>query len=103
MSKRKSFQEHRLSFQSKVGPVKWLEPSTEQMIERLALEGKKYILVVPISFTSDHVETLYELDIEYRHVADKFGIENYIVMEGLNNSKLFIEALKEIVLSKINA
>jgi len=86
-----------LCFQSKVGPLKWLEPSTAKMIEDLSYQNKKHLLIVPISFVSDHVETLFELDIEYRHIADKFGIKNYIVMKGLNDSSLFIEALAEIV------
>ena len=86
-----------LCFQSKVGPLKWLEPSTAKMIEDLSIENKKHLLIIPISFVSDHVETLFELDIEYRHIADKFGIENYIVMKGLNDSSLFIEALAGIV------
>jgi ferrochelatase len=84
-------------YQSKVGPVKWLEPSTASMIESLAAKGKKHLLIIPISFVSDHIETLYELDIEYRHVADKAGIENYIVITGLNDSQLFVDALTEIV------
>ncbi|MCL4551241.1 MAG: ferrochelatase, partial [Bacteroidetes bacterium] len=67
----------------------------------VAKENKKNLLIVPISFVSDHVETLYELDIEYRHVADKCGIENYIVMKGLNDSELFSEALAEIVKRKM--
>ena len=86
-----------LCFQSKVGPLKWLEPSTAKMIEDLSLQNKKHLLVVPISFVSDHVETLFELDIEYRHVADKFGILNYIVMQGLNDSDLFVETLADMV------
>ncbi len=65
------------------------------MIEDLSKAGKKHLLIIPISFVSDHVETSFELDIEYRHVADEFNIENYIVMEGLNDSKLFIDALFE--------
>ena len=56
---------------------------------------KKHLLIIPISFVSDHVETSFELDIEYRHVADENKIENYIVMEGLNDSELFIDALYE--------
>lgn len=84
---------HHLCFQSKVGPVKWLTPATDTMIEDLASQGKKHLLIIPISFVSDHVETSFELDIEYRHVADENKIENYIVMEGLNDSKLFIDAL----------
>lgn len=92
---------HHQCFQSKVGPMKWLEPATDTMIEDLSAAGKKNLLIIPISFVSDHVETLFELDIEYRHVADKCGIENYIVMNGLNDSQLFIEALAELVKSKI--
>jgi protoporphyrin/coproporphyrin ferrochelatase len=88
---------HHLCFQSKVGPAKWLEPATDAMIEELAAEGKKHLLIIPISFVSDHVETSFELDIEYRHVADKVSIENYIVMKGLNDSQVFIDALYDIV------
>ncbi len=97
MQNRKNSHKYELCFQSKVGPVKWLEPSTAQMIEKMADEGNKHLLVVPISFVSDHIETLFELNILYRKTADKCGIENYIVMEGLNDSKLFISALKEQV------
>jgi protoporphyrin/coproporphyrin ferrochelatase len=88
-------------FQSKVGPAKWLEPSTSTMIEELAANGKKHLLIIPISFVSDHVETSFELDIEYRHVADKVNMKNYIVMTGLNDSDLFVEALKDIVKDKV--
>lgn len=86
---------HHLCYQSKVGPVKWLTPATDTMIEELSQKGKKHLLIIPISFVSDHVETSFELDIEYRHVADENNIENYIVMEGLNDSQLFIDALYE--------
>jgi ferrochelatase len=55
-------------------------------------------LVIPVSFVSDHVETLYELEIEYRRIAENLNIENYGVMKGLNDSTTFIEALKEITL-----
>jgi protoporphyrin/coproporphyrin ferrochelatase len=93
MEDREYSHKHHLCFQSKVGPVKWLTPATDMMITKLAQQGKKNLLIIPISFVSDHVETLFELNIEYRHVADKVGVENYIVMEGLNDSKLFIDAL----------
>ena len=89
---------HHICFQSKVGPVKWLTPATDAMIEELAADKKNNLLIIPISFVSDHVETSFELNIEYRHVADKVGIKNYIVMEGLNNSELFINALKDEVI-----
>ncbi|MBI9072019.1 MAG: ferrochelatase [Melioribacteraceae bacterium] len=93
---------HYLCFQSKVGPVKWLEPSTDQQIIEMANQNKNNLLIVPISFVSDHVETLYELDIEYRHVAEKNKIGNYIMMQGLNDSELFIDALKNIVIENLN-
>lgn len=89
-------------FQSKVGPVKWLEPATNKKIEELASLGEKHLLLIPVSFVSDHVETLYELGIEYKHIADKAGIENYVVMTGLNDSSLFIDALCEVVLKNLN-
>jgi len=97
MKQRNHSHEYHECFQSKVGPVKWLEPATDTMIEELAAKGKKHLLIIPISFVSDHVETSFELDIEYRHVADKVGIENYIVMTGLNDSGLFTDALAELV------
>lgn len=92
---------HHVCFQSKVGPAKWLEPSTHEMVQDLAAKKKKQLLLVPVSFVSDHIETLFELDVEYRAIADKLGIENYIVMKGLNDSKMFVAALKELVLQAL--
>lgn len=97
MNLRNHSHEYHLCFQSKVGPAKWLEPSTADKIKELSLKGKKHLLIIPISFVSDHVETAFELNIEYRHVADESGIENYVVMNGLNDSKLFIQALSDLV------
>ncbi len=88
---------HSISYQSKVGPVKWLEPSTEETIKKLGSQGIKNLLVVPISFVSDNLETLYELKIEYGKVAKENGVENFVVTEGLNDSKIFIELLKHLV------
>jgi len=102
MNARRYSHEHHLCFQSKVGPVKWLEPSTANKIKELALKGKQHLLIIPISFVSDHVETLFELGIEYRHVADEAGIKNYIVMTGLNDSNTFVEALKQLTLEKLD-
>lgn len=101
MNARKFSHQHHLCYQSKVGPMKWLEPATDTMIEILASSGYKHLLIIPVSFVSDHIETLFELDIEYRHVADEKGIENYFVMKGLNDSQLFINALVELVKSEI--
>lgn len=101
MTARKFSHQHHLCYQSKVGPMKWLEPATDTMIKELAKNGNKHLLIIPVSFVSDHIETLFELDIEYRHVADECGTENYIVMKGLNDSQLFINALVELVRSEI--
>ncbi len=102
MQQRNYSHKHVLCYQSKVGPVKWLEPATDKMIEELSNKGKKHLLIVPISFVSDHVETLFELNIEYRHVADNNKIKSYIVMEGLNGSDLFIDSLTKMVTEKLN-
>ncbi|MDX9787831.1 MAG: ferrochelatase [Desulfobacterales bacterium] len=101
MTARRHSHPHHLCFQSRVGPVKWLEPSTEKMIEKLATQGNKHLLIVPVSFVSDHIETLFELNVEYREVAERLGIETYRVMTGLNASTTFIAALKDIVLATI--
>ncbi|MBI5058080.1 MAG: ferrochelatase [Nitrospirae bacterium] len=89
-----------LSFQSKSGPVKWLEPATEEAIIKLAGEGCKNLLVVPISFVSDHIETLYEIDILYKELAKKHGI-TLQRCRSLNTSEKFILAMKQLVMSKI--
>ncbi len=89
-----------LSYQSKAGPVKWLEPSTEDTLVRLAKKGVKNLLIVPISFVSDHIETLYEIDILYKDMARKLGM-NLQRSESLNISPKFIEALEDIVRNNI--
>lgn len=89
-----------LGYQSKSGPVKWLEPSTEEVLERLAQEGVRDVLTVPISFVSDHIETLYEIDILYKGIAGGLGIR----MEraaSLNTHPVFIRALKDMSLESM--
>ena len=86
----------RLCFQSRSGPVEWLEPSTPDMLRQLAGEGCKNILMVPISFVSDHVETLYEIDILYRDMAREMGMRLEST-PGLNDDPQFIEALADLV------
>lgn len=88
---------HHLAFQSRAGPVKWLEPSTGDKLKELAAAGHTDVLVVPLSFVSDHIETLHEIDIEYREVAEHLGITNFRRMESLNDSPLFIKCLAELV------
>ena len=87
-----------LAFQSRSGPVEWMDPSTDETIIRLANEGCKNILVVPVSFVSDHVETLYEIDILFKELADKHTI-NLKRCPSLNTSDKFIHALKELIFS----
>ncbi|MGC9023030.1 MAG: ferrochelatase, partial [Dissulfurimicrobium sp.] len=85
-----------LSFQSRSGPVKWLGPGTDTMILRFAKEGKKRILVVPISFVSDHVETLYEIDMLYKDMAAEMGVR-LVRAPSLNDRPAFIAALGMLV------
>jgi len=86
-----------LSFQSKVGPVKWLEPSTDAKLRELAARGVEQVLAIPISFVSDHIETLYELDILYKKLADEIGVKNYRRVPALNCNPTFITALADLV------
>jgi protoporphyrin/coproporphyrin ferrochelatase len=88
---------HHLAFQSKAGPVKWLEPSTEETIKQLAAKGCKNLLMVPLSFVSDHIETLYEIDIQYAEEARALGIDNFGRSPSLNNAPLFIYCLADLV------
>jgi len=92
---------HQLSFQSKIGPVKWLEPLTNNVITELGKQGIRDVLVVPISFVSEHVETLYELDILYKKVAEEAGITDFRRVPTLNSDPAFIRALAEIVESRL--
>ncbi len=90
-----------LCYQSKVGPMKWLTPSTPDTITELAAKGVKNMLVVPVAFASDHLETLYEVGIEFRHMAAVAGVEQFEVTIGLNDSPLFIDALARLVFDKV--
>jgi ferrochelatase len=86
-----------LVYQSDVGPVRWLGASTERVLRRLGARGQKHVLVVPIAFTSDHIETLSELDREYGEVAHQAGITHYIRAPALNDRPLFLDGLAGIV------
>lgn len=85
-------------YQSRVGPLRWIGPSTEAEIGRAARD-KKHILVVPIAFVSEHIETLVELDIEYRHLAEKLGALSFHRVATVRCSDLFIKALAAMVRS----
>ena len=86
-----------LAYQSEVGPVRWLGPSTERVIRQLGRRGEKRILVIPIAFTSDHIETLSELDREYGELAHRVGITEYRRSPALNDRPGFIEAIADLV------
>jgi ferrochelatase len=86
----------RLCFQSRSGPVEWLAPSTPEMLVRLAGEGTKNVLMVPISFVSDHVETLFEIDIQYREQAEGLGMRLERTA-SLNTRPEFIRGLRTLV------
>jgi len=92
---------HLLCYQSRVGPAKWLQPPLTGTIERLGHEGVKEMLVVPISFVTEHIETLHEINIEARAEATKLGVERFRMMPAVGDSPLFIEALKDLVLEAI--
>ena len=88
---------HHLAFQSRAGPVKWLTPSTDDKLRELAKNGCKELLMVPLSFVSDHIETLHEIDTEYAEEAHKLGIHTFKRTESLNSSPTFIRCLAELV------
>lgn len=92
---------HILCFQSKVGPAKWLEPSFLETLERVGHEGIKEALVAPISFVTEHIETLHEINIDGRGDAKKWGIERFRMMPAVGDSPLFIGALKDLVLRAV--
>ena len=89
---------YRLVWQSKVGPLPWLEPGTEETIKGLVKRGHKNLLLVPIAFVNDHIETLHELDIEYAdELGKEVGAEKIARAPAPNDNPLFIEGLADIV------
>jgi len=92
---------HTLCFQSKVGPQKWLQPSLPATVENLARDGVKRMLVIPISFLTEHIETLHEINIEAREHAESLGVHDFHMMPALNDSPLLIRALADLVLRAV--
>ena len=90
-----------LSYQSRVGPLKWIGPSTEDIIIENSKLGK-HIVIVPIAFVSEHSETLVELDIEYKELADKNGCKNYTRVPALGTNEYFIKSIAELIIKKEN-
>ncbi len=87
------FHEIHLAYQSKVGPMEWLRPSLEEKLESVRNRG---VIIFPIAFTIDNSETDFELEIEYREVAEELGFKDYRVCRCPNDSELFVDALQEI-------
>lgn len=94
--------DYRVCYQSRVGPLKWLEPDTQSEIRRAGGEGLA-LIVVPIAFVSEHLETLVELDIEYAKLATEAGVPLYYRMPALGTDERFIEALSKITLRRLGS
>ncbi|CAK6691256.1 ferrochelatase [Synechococcus sp. BSF8S] len=86
-----------LAYQSRVGPVEWLKPYTDEALHELGEAGVKDLVVVPISFVSEHIETLEEIDIEYREIATQVGILNFRRVPALDTTPSFIHGLADLV------
>jgi len=95
--------QHTLAYQSRVGPVEWLQPYTEDALEQLGEEGVKNLAVVPISFVSEHIETLQEIDIEYREIATEAGVENFFRVPAMNTHPTFINSLAGLVMNALES
>lgn len=93
---------HTLAFQSRVGPVKWLTPSTLDTLRALGGQGVRHVVVVPVSFVSEHIETLHELDIQLRDVAQAAGIVDYRRVPTVGTHPAYIESLTQQVLARLS-
>jgi len=87
----------RLAYQSQTGPVRWLGPQTEDVIRELGAAGQREVLIAPIAFVSDHIETLSEIDIEFAEVARAAGVADFRRVESLNLDPRFLDALTDVV------
>ncbi len=86
-----------IAYQSRSGPVRWMTPGTDAEIIRLGAEGEKALLMVPISFVSDHIETLEEIDLQYRLLAEQHGIPHFQRAPSLNDHADFLDGMAELV------
>ena len=92
--------DHALCYQSRVGPLKWLGPSTPEAIEQAAADGVG-VVVTPIAFVSEHIETLVELDIEYGELAHRLGVAPYLRAPAVGEHPAFIGALADVVIDAL--
>ncbi len=92
-----------LSYQSRVGPIEWLRPYTDDVLPQLGEEENvKNLVVVPISFVSEHIETLEEIDIEYRELAEEYGVTNWKRCPALNTDANFIDDMSDMIVQALN-
>ncbi|CAN1138840.1 Ferrochelatase-2, chloroplastic [Linum perenne] len=95
------YNDHTLAYQSRVGPVQWLKPYTDEVLVELGKKGVKSLLAVPVSFVSEHIETLEEIDMEYRELALESGIENWGRVPALGCTTSFITDLADAVVEAL--
>ncbi|KAL2926232.1 Ferrochelatase-2 chloroplastic [Bienertia sinuspersici] len=101
LEKRKIYNSFTLAYQSRVGPVEWLKPYTDDTIIDLGKKGVKSLLAVPISFVSEHIETLEEIDVEYKELALESGIKNWGRVPALGTEPTFISDLADAVIESL--
>ena len=97
--RRLGLQNWRLAYQSRSGPVEWLGPNTLELTEAIIADGHRRLVLVPVSFVSDHIETLHELDIQLRERCLSWGAEAFFRAPALGSDPTFIQALKELALA----
>jgi ferrochelatase len=100
VAERAGLKDHALCYQSRVGPLKWLGPSTPEAIDQAA-EDKVGVLIVPIAFVSEHIETLVELDQEYAELAEEKGVHPYVRVPAVGIAEPFISALTDAVVDAL--
>ncbi len=91
-----------LAYQSRVGPEEWIKPYTDEALTELGRSRTRDLVLVPISFVSEHIETLSEMDIEYKKLAVDSGVVNFRRVRALDIYPTFIEALSDIVITSLN-
>ena len=89
---------YKVSYQSKLGPIRWLEPSTEEVLKELSEKGYKEVVVIPISFVSENSETLWEIDINYSNLAKELGIEKFVRVKIPYKSRHWLECWKSLII-----
>jgi len=93
---------HAVCYQSRLGPVRWIGPSTRDALREAAAGGARAVVMVPVAFVSDHLETLHEMDIVYRDLAASLGIAEFVRANALNDSRQLGEALADVVLRHVD-